>query len=94
MHLFQEKVRALIADMLRSDFENRPTFREILSFPILKSEYISIVHFLQSITLKSRSEKEHFFRWVLMRRQRIPRLLLLRCTNRGLKLFGWSCKNL
>ncbi|CAK8697905.1 unnamed protein product [Clavelina lepadiformis] len=52
----------IIEDIIREDYENRPQIREILSMSIFKSNYISIIHFLQSVTLKSTEEKVTFFK--------------------------------
>uniref|UniRef100_H2YE81 Protein kinase domain-containing protein n=1 Tax=Ciona savignyi TaxID=51511 RepID=H2YE81_CIOSA len=60
--LTKAKVVDLIDDLLRLDYENRPTMTEVLTMPLLHSTYIEIVNFLQSVTLKSNKQKEDFFR--------------------------------
>nr|CAB3265907.1 protein-associating with the carboxyl-terminal domain of ezrin [Phallusia mammillata] len=61
-HLSKEKLDEIINDMTRPDFENRPTVQELIAMNLFKSPYISIVHFLQSITLKNKTEKLEFFK--------------------------------
>ena len=48
-------------DLTRDDYANRPTMAEVLTMPVMKSSFIFIVNFLQSITLKQSAEKEAFF---------------------------------
>nr|XP_002127426.5 protein-associating with the carboxyl-terminal domain of ezrin [Ciona intestinalis] len=65
--LTKAKVSEHIEDIIRSDYENRPTMTEVISMPILHSTYINIVNFLQSVTLKSAREKEEFFQMLLLK---------------------------
>jgi len=57
----KEKFSIILKDITRDDYTNRPTMAEILTMPVLKSNFKYIINFLQAITLKQQCEKDQFF---------------------------------
>ncbi|XP_065830237.1 protein-associating with the carboxyl-terminal domain of ezrin-like isoform X3 [Oscarella lobularis] len=62
----------LPATMLHSSPRNRPTFKTILNEPLLRGEISQIIAFLTNVTLKSRQEKETFFKSLRSKLKSIP----------------------
>lgn len=57
----------LLEEILQKEYTNRPKVSELLDTAILASEYIQIVNFLQSITLKNKADKKRFFAGLIAR---------------------------
>nr|XP_039270533.1 protein-associating with the carboxyl-terminal domain of ezrin-like [Styela clava] len=62
-----QELQDLLEEILQKEYTNRPKISELLDTAILTSEYIQIVNFLQSITLKNKADKKKFFSGLIAR---------------------------
>lgn len=62
-----QELEDLVDEILQSKYKARPTMSEVLDTAVMSSEYILIINFLQSVTLKNLNEKTNFFKELIPR---------------------------